>query len=218
MQQKRGPSRSGTSRPLGASLGKGRQAVSAEKKETKMIYQLSLQTTGLAVGLLLFLSHALGLIKPSASIQFARAFPRSRVAATVLLLLAAVWSFLLVTEIDLGEFSRLRSLMLLGIVVGAVASWIYVDEFLAVRALGMLLLLASEPLLESCALRSEQSRLLLVSLAYAWVIAGLFFVGMPYLLRDAVKILTSKKQIWLLVALGGFFYGAALMTAALIWW
>ena len=183
-----------------------------------MIYQLSLQTTGLAVGLLLFLSHALGLIKPSASIQFARAFPRSRVAATVLLLLAAVWSFLLVTEIDLGEFSRLRSLMLLGIVVGAVASWIYVEEFLAVRALGMLLLLASEPLLESCALRSEGSRLLLVSLAYAWVIAGLFFVGMPYLLRDAVKILTSKKQIWLLVALGGFFYGAALMTAALIWW
>ena len=108
--------------------------------------------------------------------------------------------------------------MLLGIVVGAVASWIYVEEFLAVRALGMLLLLASEPLLESCALRSEQSRLLLVSLAYAWVIAGLFFVGMPYLLRDAVKILTSKKQIWLLVALGGFLYGAALMTAALIWW
>jgi hypothetical protein len=183
-----------------------------------MIYQLSLQTTGLAVGLLLVLSHALGLLKPSASIHFARAFPRSRVAGTVLLLLAAVWSFLLVTDIDLGEFSRLRSLMLFGIVVGAVLSWLYVEEFLAVRALGMLLLLASEPLLESCALRPEESRLLLVTLAYAWIIAGLFFVGMPYLLRDAVKILTAKKQIWLLAALGGLLYGAVLMTAALIWW
>jgi hypothetical protein len=55
-------------------------------------------------------------------------------------------------------------------------------------------------------------------LAYAWVIAGLFFVGMPYLLRDAVKILTAKKQIWLLSALGGLLYGAVLMAAALIWW
>lgn len=183
-----------------------------------MIYQLSLQTTGLAVGLLLVFSHALGLIKPSASMHFARAFPRSRIAGTVLMLLAAVWSFFLVTDIDLGEFSRLRNLMLLGIVLGAVASWLFVEEFLAVRALGMLLLLASEPLLESCALRTDQSRLLLVSLAYAWVIAGLFFVGMPYLLRDAVKILTAKKQIWLLAALGGLLYGVALTTTALIWW
>jgi hypothetical protein len=183
-----------------------------------MIYQLSLQTTGLAVGLLLVLSHALVLIKPTASMDFARAFPRSRPVGAILLLMAAVWSFLLVSDIDLGEFSRLRNLMLVGIVAGAILSWIYVEEFLAVHALGMLLLLAAEPLLESCALRSEQSRLLLVILAYAWIIAGLFFVGMPYLLRDAVKILTSQKQIWHLAALGGLLYGAALTSAALIWW
>jgi hypothetical protein len=183
-----------------------------------MIYQLSLQTTGFAVGLLLVLSHGLGLIKPTVSMGFARAFPRSRPAGTILLFMAAFWSFLLVSDIDLGEFSRLRNLMLVGIVAGAILSWLYVEEFLAVRALGMLLLLAAEPLLESCALRSEQSRLLLVLLAYAGIIAGLFFVGMPYLLRDAVKILTSQKQIWRFAALGGLLYGAALMSAALIWW
>jgi hypothetical protein len=183
-----------------------------------MIYQLSLQTTGLAAGALLMLSHALGLIKPAAAIDFARAFPRSRLAGTVLLLLAVVWSFVLVSDIDLGEFSRLRSVMLVGIVAGAVLSWIYVEEFLSVRALGMLLLLAAEPLLESCMLRSEPSRLLLVILAYAWVIAGLFFVGMPYLLRDAVKIVTAQKQIWLMAAFGGLLYGTALLFAALFWW
>ena len=183
-----------------------------------MIYQLSLQTIGLAVGLLLIFSHAPGLIKPTASMDFARAFPRSRPAGTILLLMATVWSFLLVSDVDLGEFSRLRNLMLVGIVAGAILSWLYVEEFLAVRALGMLLLLAAEPILESCVLRSEQSRLLLVILAYAWIIAGLFFVGMPYLLRDAVKILTSRKQIWLMAALGGLLYGAALMSAAVIWW
>ncbi|MFM8764029.1 MAG: hypothetical protein ACKOHM_06715 [Spartobacteria bacterium] len=183
-----------------------------------MIYQLTLQTTGLAAGLVLVVSHVLGLINAPASIRFARGFLRSRAAGTVLLLAAAVWSFVLVTDIDLGEFSKLRNLMLIGIVVGAVLSWLYVEEFLAVRALGMLLLLAAEPLLESCALRAEESRLLLVSLAYAWIIAGLFFVGMPYLMRDAIKILSAKIEVWRIAALGGLVYGVILTAAAIFWW
>jgi len=183
-----------------------------------MIYQLSLQSTGLAAGLLLIFSHALGLINALASIRLARGFPRSRAAGTVLLLVAAVWSFVLVTDIDLGEFSKLRNLMLLGIVAGAVLSWLYVEEFLAVRALGMLLLLAAEPLLESCALRPEESRLLLVCLAYAWIIAGLFCVGMPYLLRDALEILTRRIELWRIAALGGLVYGVVVTAAAVFLW
>jgi hypothetical protein len=183
-----------------------------------MIYQIPLQITGLAAGFLLLLVHAAGLIKPEATMRMARSFPRSRAAGTVLLILAAAWSFILVTGIDLGEFSKLRNMMLVGIVAGSILTWMYVEEFLAVRALGMLLLLAAEPLLESCALRPESTRLLLVVLAYAWIIAGLFFVGMPYLLRDAVKILTANKQVWIAAALGGLLYGAALIAVALIGW
>ena len=104
--------------------------------------------------------------------------------------------------------------MLLGIVAGAVLSWIYVPEFLAVRALGMLLLLAAEPLLESAVLRNEPSRLLLVVLAYAWVIAGLFNVGMPYLLRDALQWLTARPIRLKSGALAGAAYGLALVVCA----
>lgn len=183
-----------------------------------MIYQLPLQLTGLAAAILLLVSHALGLLNPSASIRFARGFPRSRLMGTILLLIATVWSFLLVRHIDLGEFSKLRGIMLVGIVAGALLSWIYVEEFLSVRALGMLLLLAADPILESAALRSEPSRLLLVLLAYAWVVAGLFFVGMPFLLRDAVKILTADRRIWISAAVVGLLYGAVLAIAAMFWW
>ena len=183
-----------------------------------MIYQLPLQITGLAAGFLLLLSHAFGLIKPGASIRFARDFPRSRLMGTILLLIATVWSFLLVRDIDLGEFSKLRGIMLIGIVAGAALTWIYVEEFLSVRALGMILLLAAEPLLESAALRSDPSRLILVVLAYAWLVAGLFFVGMPYILRDAVKAVSSDRRIWLSASLGGFLYGAVLALVAWLWW
>jgi len=183
-----------------------------------MIYHLTLFTTGLAAGLLLILGHAMALARPSDSMSWAKTFPRSRAAATALLAVAAVWSFLLVRSIDLGEFSPLRNVMLLGIVAGSILAWIYVPEFLAVRALGMLLLLAAEPLLESAVLREEPTRLLLVLLAYAWVIAGLFFVGMPYVLRDAITWLTRIPVRWKAAALGGVAYGVVLTASAVLFW
>lgn len=183
-----------------------------------MIYHLSLQTTGLAAGFLLVITHAFALIRPEQTVAWAKAFPRSRPASTVLIIIAAVWSFLLVQSIDLGEFSPLRNIMLLAIVVGAILSWIYVPEFLAVRALGMILLLAAEPMLESAVLRNEPTRLLLVVLAYAWVIAGLFYVGMPYLLRDAIQWVTAGRNRLKLGAIAGTVYGLALIVFALFLW
>jgi hypothetical protein len=129
-----------------------------------------------------------------------------------------VWGFLLTSSIDLGEFSPLRRLMLVGISVGAVLSWMYVEEFLAVRSLGMLLLLAAEPLLESAVLRDEPSRLLLTVLAYGWVLAGLFCVGMPYLLRDAIEWVSTTTTRWRLACLGGIAYAVALIACALLFW
>lgn len=183
-----------------------------------MIYLIPLQITGLVAGLLLIVGHGFALLQPQATTSMAVAFPRSRAAATVLLAIASIWSFLLVQSIDLGEFSPLRTVMLVAIVAGAVLSWIYVPEFLAVRSLGMLLLLAAEPLLESAVLRSEPSRLLLVVLAYVWVISGLFLVGMPYLLRDAISWAVKTPLRLKLGAMFGTLYGIALVVCAIVFW
>ena len=183
-----------------------------------MIYQLSLQTTGLAAGILLLVSHTVALVNADGAMRFARALPRSRAMASMLLAAAAAWAFVMVRDLDLGEFSRLRGAMLIAIVAGAILSWMYVEEFLAVRALGMLLLLAAEPLLESAMLRNESSRLLLTLLAYLWATAGLFFVGMPYLLRDAISWFTANPLRWKISCLGGIAYGVALIACASLWW
>lgn len=183
-----------------------------------MIYQLSLQTTGLAAGILLLATHAAALVNTQGAMRFAKALPRSRAMAALLLAIAATWSFIMVRDLDLGEFSRLRGMMLLAIVAGAILSWLYVEELLAARALGMLLLLAAEPLLESAVLRNEPSRLLLTVLAYIWAVAGLFFVGMPYVLRDLIGWFTANPWRWKISCLGGIAYGAALIACAVIWW
>lgn len=183
-----------------------------------MIYNLSLQTTGLAAGILLLATHAVALANSSGAMRFAKALPRSRPMAALLVTAAAAWAFLMVRDLDLGEFSRLRGLMLVGIVAGAILSWLYVEEFLAARALGMLLLLAADPLLESAVLRNEPSRLLLTVLAYIWATAGLFFVGMPYLLRDLIGWFTADPIRWKVSCLGGIVYGAVLVACAILWW
>ncbi|MFZ4683540.1 MAG: hypothetical protein ACOYMS_13615 [Terrimicrobiaceae bacterium] len=183
-----------------------------------MIYPVSLQVVGLVVGVALLGTHLLALWRPKECAVWLRNFPRSRAAGTVLIVLAGIWSFLLVRQMDLGEFARLRNVMLLAIVAGTFLSWRYVEEFLAVRALGMLALLAAEPLLGAAFLRPEQSRLLVVVLAYAWIILGLFWVGVPWTLRDQIAWLTAVKNRLPAAAWGGVLYGAAVIVCAAFLW
>ncbi len=183
-----------------------------------MIYPFSLQLTGVIVGLLLIVSHAFALAAPAPTQSFLRTLPRSRMWGSVLLFLSALWALLLVCTIDLGEFSRMRSTLTLAVPVGAVLTWLFVDEFLAVRALGILALLAAEPLLEAAFLRPEISRLLLVCLAYAWILAGLFLVGMPYILRDLTAWLLGDHVRYQIGATAGVACGAAILGCAIFLW
>ncbi len=183
-----------------------------------MIYPFSLQLVGLAVGLALILSHAFALLSPAPVGRFLRALPRSRPAGTALLALAAIWSFWLVQTVDLGEFARLRGILAIGVPVGAVLAWRFLEEFLAVRALGILALLIADIPLDAAFLRPEVSRLLLVTLAYAWILVGLFLVGMPYVLRDLIAWLTASPARFRGAALAGIAYGGVLVICALALW
>ncbi len=183
-----------------------------------MIYSVHLFTVGIAVGAILLIAHLFALWRAGECRGWLQKFPRSRVAGTVLLVIATIWSFLLIKTMDLGEFAKLRNVMLLAIVVGAFLSWQYVEEFLAVRALGMIALLAAEPLLEAAFLRPEQTRLLLVVLAYGWIGLGLFWVGMPWVLRDQISWLTKQPARFRFAAIGGAAYGALILISALVAW
>ena len=91
---------------------------------------------------------------------------------------------------------------------------LFADEFLSVRALGILALLAAEPLLGAAFLRPEQTRLFLVVLAYAWAVAGLVLVGAPYFLRDAINWILAGPGRYRLVAWAGVVYGLLLLGAS----
>jgi hypothetical protein len=180
-----------------------------------MIYSLKLETALFIVGFLLFAAHALALFQPTLVQAWLRALPRSQPMGFALVTVAAVWFFWLVKNMDLGEFSDWRTRILYATPVAWLLACKYVDEFLAVRALGMLVLLAAEPLLEAAFFRPETSRLFLVTLVYAWIFLALFWVGMPFTLRDQIGWVTKDQKRWRAAAFAGLAYGVLLMALPL---
>ena len=92
---------------------------------------------------------------------------------------------------------------------------LFVEEFLAARAIGILAMLVAEPILSAAFLRSESSRLLLVVLAYIWLTLGMFWVGKPYLLRDQINWITKSVLWWRALSGLGVLWGALIFSLAL---
>jgi hypothetical protein len=183
-----------------------------------MTYDFSLFAVGLVVGLLLILGHSAALLAPKLTRSELQKFCRNTLVGRVLLVVATAWAVYLLGTIDLGEFAGLRPMLVVGTVVAGVLTWIFVEEFLAVRALAILLLLAAEILLCAAYLQPPVARLWLVFLAYGWILGGLFFIGLPWLLRDLINWAVAKPWRWQLSAGAGIAYGAILVVSALLWY
>lgn len=180
-----------------------------------MIYDLSLRTAGILAGVFLVLVSLPGLVQPGAVRGALAKFPRSRAAGIILLTTAFIWSFWLLVTMEMGEFSGFRRPLMIALPIGYVLVLRFVNEFLAVRALGILFLLGAEPLLEAAFLRYEPSRLLVTVLAYILIVKGLFWVTMPYLLRDHLALASRSTGVWLAINALALLYGVAILALAL---
>ncbi|MFN2507328.1 MAG: hypothetical protein ABR589_00975 [Chthoniobacterales bacterium] len=180
-----------------------------------MIYHLSLQTAGILAGIFLLLVSLPSLARPDLTQSFATKLPRSRLMGIAFLTLAFLWSFWLLATMEMGEFSGFRKPLLIALPIGYVLVLRFVNEFLAVRALGILFLLAAEPLLEAAFLRYEASRLLVTVFAYFLIVAGLIWVTMPYLLRDQINWSKHSGMRWRSVHAIALLYGAAILACAI---
>jgi len=177
---------------------------------------LPMKWVGVFLGFVLVATHVRALRMPAETQTFLRAFPRSYPWGIILLTLSFLWSLLVIQHMDMGEFHYLRRWFLLILPAGFFGVVFLVREFLAVRALGCLMLLAAGPVLSSAFLQPQTSRLLLPILAYVWIIGGMFLVGMPYLMRDWVSWATAKPIRWKWLTISGIAYGAVLFLVALI--
>lgn len=177
---------------------------------------LSMKMVGMVLGVVLLLGHGWALLRAEQAMNLARDFPRHRVSGILLLAACLVWSWFLVAYMDMGEFYTWRRWLMMLLPASFFLVVTFVPEFLAVRALGTLMILAASPVLHAAFLHPQISRLLLPILAYVWAIAGMFLVGLPYLMRDWIDWLTKREGRWKMAAMGGAAYGALLFVVAVV--
>lgn len=190
--------------------------------------KIPLNTVGYVLAAWLIALHLWMLLKPEESKNFFIKLPRNRTLGPWLMGAGMLWFWLLVApdglgplsklQMDLGEFNRAKNIMRILVPIAAAGMILHVKEFLAVRAIGLLALMAAAPLLYAAYLEPPASRLLIPIFAYGMIFKGLFWVGMPFLLRDAITWVTKTDSRYRLASLGGLGYGVAVLVCAILWW
>jgi hypothetical protein len=176
---------------------------------------IALRPTGIVLGVLLIALHLFCLFRAETVGAWLKKFPRNKTIGVVILAINALWCYMIINNMDLGEFFTVRRFVQLAIPLGFFLIITFSDEFLAVRALGLFLLLAASPVLAAAFLEAPLSRLLLPIHAYGWIIKGHFWVGMPYLMRDSIDWVTAQPKRWKIACSAGAAYGALLLICAL---
>jgi hypothetical protein len=197
-------------------------------REMHLYEKLPLFSTGLVLALAVIGISGFLFLKPQQATRFLKKFPRDHMAGQILLGIGMVWFWLLIApdtlgifsslSMDLGEFNGAKPFLRIAVPVTFILVCVSVKEFLAVRALGLLGLMISAPLLEAAFLKDPATRLLIPILAYGLIIKSMFWIGMPYTFRDAADWVTasaSRLRAW---ATGGLLYGLAILICALLFW
>ena len=148
---------------------------------------MSLFLATLLFGLFLVLLGAVLLWNNSVVASTARTLPRSRRGAWLFFGAGAgwfIWRLSRLTESDLIFFQTPPPVMA-GFGVLALLAFIYAPDFLAVRGLCVLVLLAAEPLLYAAYMEYQYpQRLLMVTGVYLALSLALYLAAAPYRLRD----------------------------------
>ena len=111
------------------------------------------------------------------------AFPRSRVPGWILTAVGVAWVAGVVSHAALGRFEFLKPAVPVAAVVLFGSMVYFLDELLAPRALGGVLLLVANPVLMGVRWADSPWRLVPVLVAYAWVVAGCALMLHPWLFR-----------------------------------
>lgn len=189
---------------------------------------IPLFTAGVLLGLWLVGSHALMIAKPALVQGWLKKFPRSPMAGQIIMAISLAWFWLLIApggmgklsalQMNLGEFNNIKPLLRILVPATLIAVCFSVKDFLAVRALGVLGLMIAAPLLDAAFLKDPASRLLVPIFAYALLTKSLFWVGMPYLFRDAVTWASATDGRWKIVSVCGLIYGIVTLICAFAFW
>lgn len=126
---------------------------------------------------------ALIIIQPGVMRRAFVAFPRNKSIGIVITAVSLLWSALLINQMTLGELSKYKDLLY---VLTPLAFYLvirYLEELLAARSLGGLMMLLPTILVDAARWHPSAWRLVVVTLGYVLVIFGIWLVLSPFKFR-----------------------------------
>jgi hypothetical protein len=147
------------------------------------------------LGLGMGLPQVYGLARPAQLAAAARKFPRNLTAGVVLMLLGTAWFVWNVNGEPIADFSAFKPYMLAGFVAVGVLSCFFVQDFLAVRGLAVVLLLLGKLMVDTGRPHLGESPFVLViqAWAYVFVAMGIWLTITPWKLRDILEWATATE-------------------------
>jgi hypothetical protein len=155
--------------------------------------KLSLLTILLGVGM--GLPQVYGLMQPARLASAARKFPRNLSAGIFLMLLGTAWFLWNVNSEPIADFSAFKPYMMAAFAAVGILSCIFIQDFLAVRGLAVVLLLLGKLMLDTGRPHLGESNWVLViqTWAYVFIVLGIWFTVTPWKLRDLLNWATTNE-------------------------
>lgn len=157
---------------------------------------MKLSLLSIVLGLGMALPQVVGVAQPAKLATAARKFPRNVPLGIILMLLGTAWFVWNVNIEPIADFSSFKPYMMAGFVAVGVLSCIFVQDFLAVRGLAVVMLLLGKLMVDTGRPHLGESSFVLVIQvwAYALVVAGICFTIWPWKLRDFIDWATASDS------------------------
>jgi hypothetical protein len=135
------------------------------------------------------------LAAPTLARKLIERFPRSKIPAWSLAFADMFWVTIIVAGLSLGpKYDPYKPLVYLLAPVIYIMIITLMNELLAPRALGFLLLLLPAPILDSARWHSSDLRLVVTVLCYVAVVIGIVWVLNPYMFRKMMSFWTRSDS------------------------
>jgi uncharacterized membrane protein len=168
------------------------------------------------LGGILVVLFGLALVLPEMFRNGCRKFLRSRSAAWVLVTADICWSAWLLYNEPMPRLEDYKPWLWLAAPVSILLIGFFVDELLAPRALGGLMLLTAAPVLFAARFNPSSWRLFMSVFGYVIVIAGIVFVLAPYQFRNLTGAWFASGARRLTGTCLGLLAGAAMLALGLL--
>ncbi len=157
---------------------------------------ISLSLLAIVLGLGLGLPQIYGLANPGAFGAAVRKFPRSLPWGYALMLLGTGWFLFNLSQESIADFAAWKNVLFLGLAAVGNGSCFYVQDFLAVRGLAVVLLLLAKLMVDTGRPHLTQTSLVLLVQVWAYllVVAGIWLTISPWRLRDLLNWTTATDQ------------------------